>query len=82
MTDGLSKAASMSGLAGLGAMYNVGKGAFQGKSVGEITKGLAQGIASRGRNGGRNDSGDGSEDAAKEAAVKDHSAKKCLRCLK
>ena len=43
MTDGLSKAASMSGLAGLGAMYNVGKGAFQGKSVGEITKGLAKG---------------------------------------
>ncbi|PFA93032.1 type IV secretion system protein [Bacillus cereus] len=79
MTDGLSKTASMSGLAGLGAMYNVGKGALQGKSVGDLTKGLAKGITSRGRNGGRNDSGDGSEDAAKEAAVKDHSAKKMFK---
>ncbi|GAB6502747.1 type IV secretion system protein [Bacillus cereus] len=78
MNDSLSRFATMSGMAGLGNMANVVKGAMDGRSAGEITKGLLnRGL--RGANSQANKEQAGNTDAAQDAVANDASARRMFR---
>lgn len=72
MNDSLSKTANMTGLAGLAGMANVVKGAMDGKSIGELTKGYMD----RKRN---NSTGNAEGEGTSAATPVDSSAKKMFR---